>query len=235
MAANKLTEEHLIAARLAHLGMIQGIISRMSGYSANAKNFCLTVLAALIGISFQYHITGLGWAAGFVLVVFAMLDVYYLAQERRFRALYEEVVTRPLTNAAQLSIQPNKLTFSDYASGVRSFSTGGFYLLLLAFIIVILSVSHDLPKEARLDNDSRSAGAEHAPSFKPPVGVPAGPGTDGGHSAPASAADNARGSLGDDTASSTTGTATLGAGDVRQKSERRTVEQPLRATRSTGN
>lgn len=45
--------DKLVDLRIAHLNMIQGVISRMSGFSASAKNFCVTVSAAIIAVAFQ--------------------------------------------------------------------------------------------------------------------------------------------------------------------------------------
>lgn len=161
MSPSSPSEEHLSTVRLGHLNMIQGVISRISGYSANAKNFCITVLAAIIGISFQYRLP-LGLllpAATFIVVVFGALDTYYLAQERRFRDLYSDVAARPLADALQLDLNPGKLVFRKYFGALRSFSTGGYYALLLIAAGLLLVVAYGRSDEARLGSVGSAAGA----------------------------------------------------------------------------
>ena len=146
-----------MSTRLAHLGMIQGIISRLAGFSANAKNLSITVVAAIAGISYQQRLPILFFAAGIVIVLFAALDIYYLAQERRFRSHYKVVVDRPLTDARKLDLDPAKLTFGQYLAATRSFSTGGFYLLLLIVAGVILPIAYERSDFNGLGNLSSAA------------------------------------------------------------------------------
>lgn len=131
-----------MSVRLAHLEMVQAIISRLATFSANAKNFCITIEAAILGVAFHQGLHLLGLAALFVLIAFGALDVYYLAQERRFREFYRDVQKRPIDKAGQLALEPPKLTVGQYVSGIRSFSTGGFYLLLLIGTAALLFIGY---------------------------------------------------------------------------------------------
>jgi len=153
-------DEHLGTVRLAHLNMIQGVISRISGFSANAKNFCITLLAAVIGISFQYRLSLclLLLAAAFVVFVFGALDIYYLAQERRFRRFYGEVAARPLADALQLDLDPGKLDLGKYLSAIRSFSTGGYYTLLLIATAGLLFIAYGRSDDSRLGTPDSTVG-----------------------------------------------------------------------------
>jgi hypothetical protein len=139
--------------------MVQGVVTRMATFSATAKNFCITVVAALLGIAFQQHLPNLMLGAAFVVTSFAALDVYYLAQERRFRDFYQEVVNRPLSDAAQMDILPAKLSISKYLAGIRSFSTGGFYLLLLIVGMALLPIMYERGQEAGLGDHRCAAGS----------------------------------------------------------------------------
>jgi hypothetical protein len=163
-----LTNEQLVAMRLSHLNMIQAIILRMSGFSASAKNFCITLLGAIIGISFQRHLPMLIPAAAFIVMVFLVLDVYYLAQERRFRLLYDTVAKKDITLGDQLGIAPDPLAFGQYLKSVRSFSTGGYYALLLIAASVIICISDGQTETSRSAGNSghayeaKSVRIEHA-------------------------------------------------------------------------
>lgn len=103
-----LSEDNKAAFRIAHLNMIQGAISRMSGFSASAKTFTVTILAGLAAIAFQVDKTELGIIAIFATSALCLLDVYYLTLELRFRAFYDDVAARSLNSAENLSINPLK-------------------------------------------------------------------------------------------------------------------------------
>ena len=193
MSPTSASEEHLSTVRLGHLNMIQGVISRISGFSANAKNFCITILAAIIGISFQYRLP-LGLllpAATFIVVVFGALDTYYLAQERRFRDLYNDVAARPLANALQLELNPGKLVLRKYFGALRSFSTGGYYTLLLIAAALLLIVAYGRSDEARVGNVGSVVGATEQRRVGDAASIAAGGGADAGAIEPDAAGDNA--------------------------------------------
>lgn len=73
-----------------HLEMIQGVISRQAANSFQTKSWAIALLAALVGLSraskSEIAIAGMG-----VVLLFWLLDSYYLSSERKFRALYNHV------------------------------------------------------------------------------------------------------------------------------------------------
>ena len=184
--------------RLAHLGMIQGIILRISGFSAASKNFCITIIAAIIAVAFQKQLPELIWAGVGVVVMFALLDTYYLTVERNFRHLYEACAARPLADAGDLSLRAPPLSIWQFVHGLHSASVAFFYALLLVVVIALLYVAGHVRTEterpvqctcvADLDRDrssaalaaDRSAGAAPAApgngkSLRPGVGAGASP------------------------------------------------------------
>lgn len=179
MATKLPPTDELLTARVGHLNMIQGVVSRLATFSANAKNFCITVVAVLVGIAFQQHLPLLLVAAAFVVASFAALDIYYLAQERRFREFYREVADRPLADAAQMDLSPSKLTLGEYFAGIRSFSTGGFYLLLLFVGVALLPIVHERAEENGVGNSSRVAGSAEARRAGESSALAAGSGAEG--------------------------------------------------------
>jgi hypothetical protein len=77
-----------------HLTMIQSVVSRMSTASSSAKGWGLTVAVAAFGFS-AGTVKPLLAVLGLVVVVFfAVLDAYYLRQERLFRRLYGDSCER---------------------------------------------------------------------------------------------------------------------------------------------
>ena len=75
----------------AYLQMLQEPICRMSTISAIFKGFAATIVAGISAIS--YASTNI-WVLGLSFVpvlAFAVLDVYYLKLERKFRFLFDQV------------------------------------------------------------------------------------------------------------------------------------------------
>ncbi len=78
------------SARLEHLKLIQGVIARMARNSFAIKAASITIVTALVAValSSNYLVAAFG---GISLVMFWLLDAFYLCQERSFRALYNTV------------------------------------------------------------------------------------------------------------------------------------------------
>ncbi len=75
----------------AYLQMLQEPICRMSTISAIFKGFVATIVAGISAIS--YSTTNI-WVLGLSFLpvfAFAILDIYYLKLERKFRLLFEQV------------------------------------------------------------------------------------------------------------------------------------------------
>ncbi len=132
-----LKEESLVALRVAHLGMIQGVITRMSGFSASAKTFTITILAGLAAISLQANAAQLGVIAMISTVTLFLVDSYYMTLEVRFRTLYDEVAARDLSRASDFKIEPSAKP-GDKRRAINSKSNWLFYgpvLFACAFFI----------------------------------------------------------------------------------------------------
>lgn len=75
----------------AYLQMLQEPICRMSTISAIFKGFAATIVAGISAIS--YSTTNI-WVLGLSFLpvfAFAILDIYYLKLERKFRFLFDQV------------------------------------------------------------------------------------------------------------------------------------------------
>ena len=132
--------------KLAHLEMIQSVITRMTSNSFALKGWAVTLVAGLFALSskdanqFYYLVTYIP------ILVFWYLDAYYLCQERMYRNLYEKV--RKLgedeidfsMNAAAKEFQTEKTTVSNC---FLSKTILGFYLplaVVTAGIIIITAM-----------------------------------------------------------------------------------------------
>ena len=76
--------------KIKHLEMIQAIITRMAQNSFMIKGWALTLVVAMV--AFVPKTAGLFVPIVLVpILIFALLDAYYLRLERRYRKLYDIV------------------------------------------------------------------------------------------------------------------------------------------------
>lgn len=79
-------------AKIKHLEMVQGVISRLSSNSFVVKGWSVTVVAALIAVAADQGNFGIALLALFPAFMFWGLDALYLHLERRYRVLHNEIV-----------------------------------------------------------------------------------------------------------------------------------------------
>jgi hypothetical protein len=80
--------------KIKHLEFIQNIISRISNISFLLKGWGITLLAALFALSAKDANAKFYWISVFVLIIFWILDSYFISVERRYRMLYDQVRNR---------------------------------------------------------------------------------------------------------------------------------------------
>jgi hypothetical protein len=74
--------------RIKHMEMIQAVVARLAGNSFLIKGWALTLTGAFLGFGVNKNSSGLAGAAFLPIVVFWLLDTYYLRTERLFRELF---------------------------------------------------------------------------------------------------------------------------------------------------
>lgn len=76
-----------------YLRMLQDIINRMASNSSNCKTWMITIVAALLSIQKSIQAVNPSvWTIIFPVVIFYLLDGYYLAQEKKLRSIESEYV-----------------------------------------------------------------------------------------------------------------------------------------------
>jgi len=79
-------------AKIAHLQMVQAVITRMGSNSFLLKGWSVTLVAALFALAAASKVNPLFvFLAYFPAFAFWSLDAYFLRQERLFRKLYDHV------------------------------------------------------------------------------------------------------------------------------------------------
>lgn len=85
--------EQSLEGKIAHLGMIQGVIARMAGDGQTMKTLAITITAAIVALAPAGGTLAVGLALTGVLAVgvFWWQTSYHLHIERAYRYLYDEV------------------------------------------------------------------------------------------------------------------------------------------------
>jgi hypothetical protein len=148
---------------MAHLSMIQGVISRMSGFSATAKNFAVTASVAMVALAFDKGAPHLLWTGIGALVAFGAMDFYYHLLEVRFRELYQATVRSPLDLPSDMLLDAPEVTGEHVKKVLKSRTLLPFYVLLLfAFLIALYEASH--VSTTKLESDRTATGDRGSPA-----------------------------------------------------------------------
>lgn len=121
-----------------HLGIIQGVIQRMAGNSTSCKAWCITIVSAILVIIADKGNPNFAWIAILPTVLFAGLDVYYLALEKGFRNSYNSFIKKlhedVLTTEDLYSVVPEGNPSKLQIEALKSFAVWGFYIPLVILI-----------------------------------------------------------------------------------------------------
>jgi len=122
--------------KLKHLDFLQLTITRMNVNSFLVKGWAVTIVAALCALSAtkgQPAFAGITFA---VVLIFWILDGYYLSLERQYRKLYDEVRTK-----SEDAIDFN-MNASEYNHGTCSWlhSIFAFTLCFFYFTVCCLTI-----------------------------------------------------------------------------------------------
>jgi hypothetical protein len=125
--------------KIKHLEFIQNIISRMNTNSFQIKGITATIVSALLAISLSEKSIDFLIISIFPIIIFWLLDSYYLSQERKFIGLYNDII-----NDQENKYKIFKMDISKYKTGKFQFiyvlfskTIIGFYLVTLIIIIFI--------------------------------------------------------------------------------------------------
>ena len=105
------------AAKIAHLQMIQAVITRMAGNAFLIKGWSITLVVALFALGAANTNELFVYLAYFPTFMFWALDAYFLRQERLFRKLYDHVRT---TEDGPVDFSMNTQPFAENADGTWS-------------------------------------------------------------------------------------------------------------------
>lgn len=126
-----------------YLNILQGVITRMASNSANCKTWCISLVSAILVVIADKNKPNYAWISLIPIVLFFLLDSYYLGQERSFRQIYNDFV-KELHSSGEITIDklfalrpPKGMNVVNllFASSL-SFSIYPFYLTLIITVII---------------------------------------------------------------------------------------------------
>lgn len=111
-----------------YLQFLQNNIARMSSNSAQAKSWCIAIVAALLAIFSETHNDLFIWICLIPTILFCILDTLYLQQEHKFIGMYNDYV-KGKENRPNVYEMPMK----SYAKGI-----GGFCKAFLSWSVLLI-------------------------------------------------------------------------------------------------
>jgi len=114
-------------AKIAHLELIQAVITRMASNSFLLKGWSVALVAALFALAADKSEVLFVYLAYFPAIALWILDGYFLRQERLFRKLYDHV------RALELSSIDFSMNTSPFMSEVDPWSAVCFSKTVLVF------------------------------------------------------------------------------------------------------
>jgi len=122
-----------------HLEFIQMVINRMAGNSFLLKGWAITLVVALFVLSAKDTNQSYIFIVYFPVIIFWILDGYFLLQERLFRDLYDDV--RKLDEKdIDFSMDTRKYKKNERNSWLRSMFSPTLLWFYLSLIVVMLFV-----------------------------------------------------------------------------------------------
>lgn len=127
--------------KLAHLDMLQAVISRMNQNSFQLKGWNVVLVSALFALSVDGKDIAFVLFAFFPAFVLWGLDGYYLRQERLFRMLYDKVRVQDEIN---FSMDTSSISSTDswiqvtWSPTVRSFH--GVIVITISLVLLTMKL-----------------------------------------------------------------------------------------------
>lgn len=136
--------DHTSPSVQAHLGILQAVIQRMAENCTACKNWCITIVSAILVIVADKGKPDFAFIAFVPTVLFLALDAYYLALEKAVRASYAKFVKRLHSGVASADelyvVEPQGSQSRHQIAALMSFSVWGFYGALIVLIELTRSI-----------------------------------------------------------------------------------------------
>jgi len=133
-----ISAEKIAELRIKHLEMLQSLITRMAGYGASFKSYCITVTTAVIGFAFTLHRPAVAALALLPVIAFGVADAQYLRVERRFREVFNLVRKESWDTMPSFEINLQSAPALSFMSAATSWSIVWFYTPLAVGVLLAI-------------------------------------------------------------------------------------------------
>lgn len=124
-----------------HLKIMQGVIERMAENSRSCKVWCVTLVSASLILVARTDQPNYILVALAPIVLFLILDTYYLTLERAFRGSYDTFVEKlkndNISSSDLYIVKPTGTIPKLFIYSLRSFSIYIFYPILIISVLII--------------------------------------------------------------------------------------------------
>ena len=127
--------------KIKHLEFIQNAINRMAGNLFFLKGWAVTLIAGLFALSAKDSNTNYVLVAYFPVVIFWLLDGYFLSQERKFRNLYSDVA-KLNEKDIDFSMDTDKYKIYLKNSWISSIFSSTIFLFYLSLILAMTFIKY---------------------------------------------------------------------------------------------
>ncbi len=140
VATMTISADKLADLRTKHLEMLQAVVARMATYGATLKNYCITITTAVCGLAVTLQRPAAVLVGLVPIVICAVLDARYLQNERRFRALFDQIRQEDWKEPPSFAVDLRAAPQVPMRDALTSWSVAIFYgglalLLLIVFVI----------------------------------------------------------------------------------------------------
>lgn len=120
-------------AKIKYLEMIQNVINRMAKNSFLLKGWSLTLLTGIITL-----LNNKIYVSNSLIILFLLLDSYYLMNERQYRKLYEKA---RMLNNKEINFDMSIKFFDkkEYLKSIFSYTEICFYIILIIINNILLT------------------------------------------------------------------------------------------------
>ena len=129
-----MTRDETSTSVQTHLTILQGVIERMASNSRLLKAWCITIVAAILVVVAGKDKPDYVLITLVPIIMFCVLDAYYLALERGFRKAYEDFVRKLHDGALTINdmyvVKPIGKIWSLWLGAFLSPSIWLFYVLI---------------------------------------------------------------------------------------------------------
>ncbi len=127
--------------KMKHLELIQEVIKRMANNSFLLKGWTVTLVTGILALASKDTDKQYFWIAYIPILIFWLLDAYYLQQERLYRSLYEKVrkiKNKDIDFSLKATTKEFKNNKNNYFAVVFSFTEIAFYLPLIIVCTIVI-------------------------------------------------------------------------------------------------